>query len=473
MYKNKLPLVLGILILLQACAPTLPVRSGHLTVPKDFPLQKIGPAEGSAAEVTWQKFFHDPDLASLINVALKNNQELAILEQEINIANNEIMFRQGEYLPKFNVGGNGGVEKAERFSSDDANSPTRFTHGGVNMSWEIDIWKKLRNATKAAYFTYLASIEGRRYIVTNLVAEISSTYFELLALDNQLEIVESYIKVLSQIKSMVDLQLKAARVTSLAVKRFEAEVLKNKSRKYLLRQNIIVTENRLNMLLGRFPQEIKRNPKEFSDYLFATIKTSVPTKLLNNRPDIMQASLQLESAKLNVDVARARFYPSLNIDGNAGYETFNSKHFSGTPTSPFYAIAGGISAPILNRKAIKADYFSADNKQVQAIFNYEKTLVKAFEEVSNQLARIKNLNTIYRLKMRQVKALNASIEISNTLFRAARVDYIEALFTQRDALEAQVELVEIKKQQLTASVNLYRALGGGWKGLNEKFESNY
>jgi multidrug efflux system outer membrane protein len=476
MYKNKLPLVFGVIFLLQACAPTLPVRNSDLILPNEFPFRPINnPKGGTSAEVTWQKFFHDPDLATLVNIALKNNQELGILEQEINIANNEIMSRQGEYLPKFKAFGSGGVEKVERFSSEDANSPTRFDRGGVMMSWELDIWKKLRNASKSAYLTYLASIEGRHYVVTNLVAEVASTYFELMALDNQMEIVDSYIAILTRIKSMVDLQLAAARVTSLAVRRFEAEVLKNQSRKYKILQNITITENKLNRLLGRFPQPIVRNSKEFSTYMFAKMKSSVPVKLMDNRPDIKRAVFDLEASKLNVDVARARFYPSLSIDADAGYESFNSKHFRGgvDPASNFYSLVGNISMPILNRKAIKAEYFSADNRQVQAILHYEQTLIKAYTEVANQLTKVKNLNIIYDLKMKQVNALTQAIEISNTLFRAARVDYIEALFTQRDALEAQVELVDVKRQQLNASVDLYKALGGGWKGLNEKYESNY
>ena len=473
-----LTLALGGVMLFQSCAPTLPARKTNMRLPKDFPVASMigNAADGSEAEITWQKFFHDPQLADLINIALKNNQELAILEQEINIANNEVMSRQGEYLPKFNVFGSGGVEKVERFSSEDANSPTRFSRGGVNMSWELDIWKKLRNASKAAYFEYLASIEGKRYIVTNLVAEIASTYFELIALDNQQEIVQSYIELLTQIKGMVDLQQKAARITSLPVKRFEAEVLKNKSRKFEIQQQIAVTSNKLNQLLGRFPQDIPRNSKEFMTYVFAGITTSVPTKLLDNRPDVRRSILEMEARKLNVDVARARFYPSLSIDGEAGYENFNSKHFKGgiDPSAGFYGIAANITAPILNRKAIKADYFSADNRQVQAIYDYEKTLIKAYGEVANQLVLLKNYNSILNLKEKQVKALSEAIEISNTLFRAARVDYVEALFTQRDALEAQIDLIDIKKDQLTTSVNLYKALGGGWKGVEEKRpESNY
>ncbi|MBY0516382.1 MAG: TolC family protein [Bacteriovoracaceae bacterium] len=468
------PTILTSILLLQACAPSLPTtKNNSLPLPPSFPDANDASKEATTAEFKWNDFFHDEKLTSLIESALKNNQELHLMEQEVLIANNEIMSRQGEYLPKFKIGASGGIEKIERFSSEEANSPTKFGNAGFSMNWEIDIWKKLRNASKSAYLSYLGTIEARRFMVTNLVAEIANTYYELLALDNQLNIVDSYIEVLSQIRDMVTLQQSAARVTSLAVRRFEAEVFKNKSRKYSLEQQIIITQNKINTLLGRFPQQVKRESLTFAEQKFDKMHISVPSKLLEMRPDIKKASYDLEAAKLNVDVARARFYPSLSIDGAAGYENFNSKHFDNPVTTSFYGVAAGLSAPILNRKAIKADYFSANNKQIQALYNYELTLIKAFTEVTNQIKKIENLNKIYDLKVKQVTALTDAINVSNTLFRAARVDYIEALFTQRDALEAQIELIDIKKEQLTASVDLYRALGGGWRGLEEKFESNY
>jgi multidrug efflux system outer membrane protein len=476
MLNKKIPAILSCLLLLEACAPTLPMlKKNSVPLPSKFPetSETSSTANALNPEVLWKDFFHDQRLSSLINLALKNNQELNILEQEINVANNEIMLRQGEYLPKFQAGFGGGIEKTERFSTEDANGPVKFGRAGVSATWEVDIWKKLRNATKSAYYSYLATVEGKRFLVTTLVAEIANTYFELMAFDNQLEIVDRYIGILQQITGFIQLQQQAGRVTSLPVKRFEAEVLKNQAKKFQLKQQIIVTQNRLNTLMGRYPQNINRDSKNFSTFTLSHINSAIPVKLLDNRPDVKKASLELEAAKLNVDVARARFYPSLSIEGGAGYENFNSKHFENPVTTSFYALAANISAPILNRKAIKADYFSSNNKQLQAIYHFEQTLIQAYSDVVNQLNTIKNYDSMFEIKTKQVEALNESIEISNTLFKAARVDYVESLLTQRDSLEAQVELVEVKKQQLSAYVNLYKALGGGWRGEDGKYESNY
>jgi multidrug efflux system outer membrane protein len=464
MLNNKrFSIVLIFCLLAHGCAPTIAnLKKKPIPLLQSFPNGES--SDTSSVQVIWKDFFQDAKLNSLIETALKNNQELSILEQEINIANNEVMSRQGEYLPKFSAGASGGIEKTERFSTEDANAPIKFQRLGVTTSWEVDIWKRLRNATKSAYYNYLASIEAKRYLTTNLVAEVANNYFELMALDNEQEIVKSYIEILSQISNMADLQQKAGRVTTLPVKRFKAEVFKNKARQFEIQQRLVVAQNRLNLLLGRYPQDISRNFKVFSKYSFSSIKTSVPAKLLENRPDVKKAALELKAAKLDVKVAKARFYPALSIEGSYGYEQFNSKHFDGTPTSIFYGIAANLTAPILNRNAIKADYLSANNKQVQAIYNFEKTLIQSYTEVVNQLNMITNYNSVYEMKSNQVTTLNDSIEISNELFRAGRVDYIESLLTQRDSLEAQIDLIAVKRDQLSAYVNLYKALGGGWKG---------
>ncbi|HRG77106.1 MAG TPA: TolC family protein, partial [Leptospiraceae bacterium] len=200
-------IITSIFLFTFSCIPSLFQREKEdLKLPDQFINWESSEKAAKLANQIWKEFFKEPELISLIDVAIENNQELAILEQEINIANNEVLARQGEYLPKLSVKADGGLEKKERFSTENANSPTLFAHGGLVMSWEIDIWKKLRNATKSAYLRYLAGIEGKRYVVTNLVAEITDTYFELIALDNELTLIENYIEVLSKVKEMVVLQ---------------------------------------------------------------------------------------------------------------------------------------------------------------------------------------------------------------------------------------------------------------------------
>lgn len=464
---------LTVLLLLSSCVPSMKLKTENKTVP-----DKYADATDStnSAQLKWNDFFTDPNLVSLIDTALKNNQELNIMKMEIDIANNEVRARKGEYLPSVNLGAGAGIEKVGKYTSqgvsDEADEYEPGKHVpehlqdymfGFFASWEIDIWKKLRNKKQAAVYRYLASIEGKNFMVTHLVAEIANSYYELLALDNQLAIVKRNIEIQTNALKIVKLQKQAAKVTELAVKKFEAEVLKNRSNQYDLQQQIVEAENRINFLVGRFPQPVARNSDNFTDLLPTVMKEGVPSQLLENRTDVKQAELELMAAKLDVKAAKAAFYPSLSIRAGVGLNAFNIKYFITNPQSILYNVAADLMAPLVNRNGIKASYFSAGSKQMQAIYGYERTILNAYTEVANQLAMIDNLDSSYALRTEQVQALTESIDISTILFKSARADYMEVLMTQRDALEAKIELVETKKQQMNAMVNVYQALGGGWR----------
>jgi multidrug efflux system outer membrane protein len=310
-------------------------------------------------------------------------------------------------------------------------------------------------------FRYLSSIDGKNFMVTRLVSEIANSYYELMALDNQLAILKQNIEIYQNSLEIVKLEKQAAKVTELAVRRFEAEVLKNQSRQFYIMQQITETENRINFLVGRFPQPITRNSQGFTSLVPDSIHAGIPSQLLENRTDVKQAERQLLGAKLDVKSAKAEFYPSLRITAGVGYQAFDPQYLI-KPQSILYTLAGELVAPIINRNAIKANYYSANSKQIQAVYNYEQTILRAYVEVVNQLSNIGNLKKSYDLKDKQVQALTQSIDISTGLFKSARADYMEVLLTQRDALESRFELIETKKQQMNAMVNIYQALGGGW-----------
>lgn len=470
--NNCLGLV-SILFVLSACTPTIIPKQEDTKTPDSF---NNSLDTTNTATINWRDYFVDAHLATLIETALQNNQELNIILQEIEISKNEVRARKGEYLPFVGVRGAAGTEKIGRYTSKGANDATTDIEPGKEMpeplpdfmvgayaNWEVDIWRKLRNAKKAALERYLGSVEGKNFMVTHLIAEIANSYYELLALDNQLEIIKRSIEIQSDALQIVKQQKEATRVTELAVRRFEAQVLGTKSLQFDIQQQVTETENRINFLIGRFPQPIERNSAAFNDLLPSNIQAGIPAQLLQNRPDVRQAELELAAAKLDVKVAKARFYPSLDISAGIGFQAFDPSYLIKTPESLLYGLFGDVAAPLVNRNAIKAMYYSANAKQIQAVFNYERTILNAYIEVANQLANISNLDRSYSLREEQVQALNESITISNNLFKSARADYMEVLLTQRDALESKFELIETKKQQMNAMVNIYQALGGGWK----------
>lgn len=477
MYKLKsyrYAIALGISIAVTSCnAPAAITMSENKPIPESFGLSKD---TANTSTIIWKNYFKDPNLVGLIDSALKNNQELQITLQEIEMAKNDIRVRKGALLPSVGLRAGTGVEKVGRYTSQGAgDATTEIAPGkefpdpltdfniGAYANWEVDIWKKLRNSKKAAVTRYLSTIEGKNFVITNLISEVADSYYELLALDNQLEIVKKNIKLQQNALEIVKIQKEASRATELAVQKFQAEVLASKSMEFKINQKIVETENTINFLLGRYPEKINRDSTSFINLMPTNIQSGIPSQLLTNRPDVKQAELELTAAKLDVKVARAEFYPSLDISAAFGLQAFKTSYLVKFPESLLYNLIGDVAAPLINRNAIKAEFANANARQLQALYNYDRTILNAYLEVSNQLANINNLEKSYELKTQQVTALNTSISVANDLFKSARADYFEVLMTQRDALDAKLELVETKKDQMNAVVRVYRALGGGWK----------
>lgn len=477
MYKhsrNKWIGVLGLCLGMASCKiPVIVQPNENTATPEAYSGNRD---TTNMATIQWRSFFTDKNLVNLIDTAIQRNQELMITLQEIEMAKNDIKLKQGQLLPTVSAGLGIGVEKTGRYTSAGAgDASTEIAPGkevpdplmdysaAVTANWEVDIWKKLHNAKKAAITRYLASVEGKNFVVTNLIAEVANSYYELLALDSQLEIVRQSIQLQKNGLEVVKVQKEASRVTELAVQKFKAEVLNSRSLEFEILQNIKETENRINFLLGRYPQEIPRDKSNFLDLVPAAVRSGIPSQLLANRPDIKKAELELVAAKLDVKVARAEFYPSFGISATFGFQAFKPSYLVKLPESIIYSLAGDLAGPLINRNGIKAEFRNANMRQLQAMFTYEKTILNAYIEVSTQLSNIDNLEKNYGLKSEQVDALNKSIDISNDLFRSARADYFEVLMTQRDALEAKLELIETKKKQLNAAVSVYQDLGGGWQ----------
>lgn len=421
--------------------------------------------------IQWRDFFPDPHLVALVEAALKQNQELNLAIQETVVANAEVMARRGEYLPKVGFGVRPGVERVGEFTSqgrsDEANGigPTLQRHEfGLYASWEIDVWGRLRNLAKAASRRYLASVEGRNFMVTRLVADISSRYYELLALDRQLQVVTDNIALQERALEAARAQFEAGRTTSVGPARFEATLRAMQSSRYTIQQRIVETENEINFLAGRFPQAIERSKTNFLDLQPAAMAVGVPADLLANRPDVRQAELELAAAGLDVQAAKAAFYPSLGIESVIGFQSYDVTKLVSTPDSLLFGMFGRAFAPMLNRKGIQADYYSANSREMQAVLRYERAVLVAFVEVSNRVSLTRNLKDSYGLKLQQVARLAQSVEASTELFNSARADYLEVLTARRELLEAQQEVVEMKQRQMAAMVTLYQALGGGWRG---------
>jgi NodT family efflux transporter outer membrane factor (OMF) lipoprotein len=443
----------------------------------------IGPSDSSlgiaafdnSAQLPHAAFYNDPYLLSLIADTITGNQELKILSEEIRIACNEAYARSGEYRPFVTLGADAGLEKSGRHTRNGAveeqllvapgtefPDPLGDFRVGANVSWELDIWHRLRNSQRAAGMRYLATREGRNFIVTRVVAEVAENYYQLLALDSRLQTLQATIDIQQQSLQVAQAKKAAGRETELAVQRFQAEVQKNISQRSLIQQEIVEAENRINFLAGRYPQPIERITLiSFADLNLNTLGAGVPSELLQNRADIREAEREVAAAGLDVQVAKARFYPNLSLTAGLGWNAFSTGYLFRTPESLVYGVAGELVGPLINKRAIKAAYCSANAAQLQAIYNYQQTVLEAHIEVVNQITKIENFRRSIEVKRRQLEALEASVDVAQKLFQNARAEYVEVLLAQRELMEARMELIETKQEQLSAVVIAYQALGGG------------
>ena len=476
----------GFLLVLPSCGipdrreplpgPDLPekfdVRKASAT--SDLPDVFEASSTDNTSQVHIEEFYSDPLLVGLMHQAVVGNQELRVQAEEVQIASNEILSRTGAYLPFLFFGAGAGIDKPSLYTRAGAVDSTLNILPGVPIPtplpdfilgptflWTPDIWRQLHNARDAAAMRYFATAEGRSFSMTQLLAEIAENYYELMALDNRLEILDQTIALMEQSLEVAKALKEAARGTELGVLRFQAEVQRNQSEKLIVKQQIIETENRINFLVGRFPQPVERSNGDFIDLNLHALGVGIPPQLLQNRPDIRQAERQIAAAGLDVKVARKRFYPQGTITSGVGYEAFNPRYLFITPEALIANVVGNLVTPLINKKALQADFMTADARQLQALYNYQRVVINAFTEVVNRMSKVENYRESIEIKKRQLEALEGSVDTASKLFQNARAEYMDVLFAQRDLRDARTVLVETKQQQLAAVVNTYQALGGG------------
>lgn len=466
--------LLGSVVLFHSCKP---LETGQTIKQQELPAKYAQTKDtGNIPIARWREFFKDQHLVQLIDSALKNNWDVQIAFQRMQVAQSDVLLSNGVLKPRVDATVTSALRRYGLYTMDGAgNSSTFMLPGkivptnlpdyfiGFQSSWEADIWGKLRNRKRAALSRYLATTEGRNLVITNLVSEIAQAYFELQAVDQTIRIIDETISIQQRAFEIVKAKKEAAVLNELAVKQFEAQLINLRALRTEVLQQIIETENRINFLAGRYPQKVSRDTLYYKNDLPVTLQAGIPSALLENRPDIRQAGLQLIAAKADVAAAKAAFYPSLNITASLGYQAFRPNLLFTTPESVAFTMVGNIVAPLINKAAIKAAFNTANAQQREAMYQYNKTVVNAFREVQTEMIRTKNLQQVYDLKINETNSLSESVGIAEELFRTGRATYLEVLYAQQNTLKAKLELMETKKRQLLSAVHFYKALGGGWR----------
>jgi len=430
----------------------------------------------SAGLIGWQQFFRDEQLHSLLRDALGANPDLKIALQRLEQARAGVRAATGAQLPQVSGVVGAGVQKVGRFTPEGAgNATTEITPGrsvpthignvmvGLEASWEVDAWGRLRSARSGALARFLASAEGTRLVASSLVAEVASAYFELLALDHTTDVLNQTIVRQQEALDVVKLQMQAGRANELAVQQFAAQLANSKALSVETELTRREAEARLNLLRGAYGGQIVRPKDRLLTPVASTFAAGVPSDLLENRPDIRAAEAEVEAARCDLKAARAAFYPRFTLSAGVGFEAFNPRYLLTTPESLIYSAAAGIVAPLVNRSAIEAQFDAAKASQVEAMYNYQKVVLNAHAEVVNALARLEAGARITGLRRERKAAVAQSAAIADALYRAGKANYFEVLLAQQNELSADLELIQAMKQQQLAMVYLYRALGGGWR----------
>ncbi|TKC56519.1 efflux transporter outer membrane subunit [Pedobacter hiemivivus] len=417
------------------------------------------------ASMHWNKLFADPILNGLITEGLQQNIDLKMAYQRIIAASASFQQSKSAFLPDLN--GNASIKQSKLAFPQGfgiINSSTQYDVG-LTSTWEADVWGKLKRAKKAALASLLQTEEARKAVQTQLIADISNCYFTLLALDQQLLILEQTVNNRkTDVRTMKS--LKAANVVTGAAEvqseasQYAAEVVIPR-----LKRQIRETENALNLLLAKPSTTVNRASLN-DQKLLVDLKVGLPVQLLQNRPDVKQAEYAFMAAFENTNVARKLFYPSVTLTASGGFTSFSLKDWL-TPDGLFGNIAAGIAQPIFNKGVNKARLITAKAAQQEAALAFQGSLLKAGEEVSNALYAYQTAVEQEGIRVKQLAALEKSVDFTKKLLRySSATNYTDVLTSEQNLLSAQLEGVDDKLQQWQAVIGLYRALGGGGEGEN-------
>ncbi len=462
---SKAVLLLVVAVTLQSCfvakdyaRPEL-VETEALYRTDNLPTDSI-----SIAEVSWKTLFTDQYLQQYIEEGLQNNMDVRIAIQQMVAA--EAYAKQGKagYLPSLDIGANVTHQELSKNSQFGAFLSDRSTDQfdvTANLSWEADIWGKIRSNKRATQAGYLQSVAGHQAVKTQLVSSITNTYYNLLALDAQLEVTKQTIATRESSVETIKALKDAGQVTQVAVDQNIAQYNSAKALQVDIETAIFKTENMLSILLGKSGQHFERSSLDVQQFE-QELKLGVPATLLSNRPDVMAAEYNLIQSFELTNVARSNFYPSLKLTASGGFQSLELDKLLNA-NSLFATIIGGLTQPLLNQRSLKTQREVAIAQQEQSLLQFKKTLLVAGNEVSNALFTYESEAKKYEFRKSEVEALRTAEANSEELLKSGYANYLDLLTARQSALSAELNIIDSKLQQLVSIVDLYEALGGGWR----------
>lgn len=417
------------------------------------------------ANISWKEIFTDPILQGHISKALENNLDIRIALQSIGSAEAYLKQSKAAYQPTLSVGPN------YTFQTQSINTQFGQIIGErryinqfditASIGWEADLWGKLKAQEKAQLATYLGTVAAHKAVKSDLVASIASAYYQLLTFDAQKRIITETIAVRERNLETTKALKASGNLTEVAVQQSEALVLNAKSLLIDIDTQIQLLENTMSLLMGEPSHSIERSTLE-SQKLPIDVKLGYPVQLLANRPDVMRAEYNLMNAFELTNAAKAQFYPTLKLTGSGGLQSVDLDHLFSV-NSLFANVVAGLAQPILNKRQIKTNYDVSLANQETAYLNFRKTVLTAGKEVSDAIRVFSVQDSFIELKQKELEAYKKSVDYSQELVNYGMANYLEVLNASVNSLNAELNISNAEYNKMKAGIELYQALGGGWK----------
>lgn len=461
---HKISLLVLAAVVMQSCFVAKKYDRPEMKTEDLYRTEVVSTDSTSLANVSWDKVFTDPILQGHIKKGLQNNLDIRIAMQNIVAA--EATMKQGKagYFPTLSGNADWTHQQLSKnsqlgsFLQDRSTDQYQLTG---TLSWEADIWGKIRSNKRAANAAYLQTIAANQAVKTQLIANIASTYYQLLSMDAQIKVAEqTLINRNESIETILALK-DAGNVNEVGVKQTEAQKYATEIIIADLKNNVIILENALSILLGESPRKIERSTLE-DQAMQPEITLGVPATLLRNRPDVIAAEYNLISTFEQTNVARSNFYPTFKVTATGGFQSIDLQQWF-SANSFFANVVTGLTQPIFNQRQIKTRFEVAKANQEKAYLQFEQSLLTAGREVSDALAQYNNETAKITIREKQVDALKKAADYSDELLTYGLVNYLEVLTAKDNALNTELNLIDNKYKQYNAIIQLYRALGGGWQ----------
>jgi multidrug efflux system outer membrane protein len=466
---NKYVVLMAVLVL-SACTVSKDVKTPQVALPAAF-RNATTTDTTSIADIPWKSFFTDAELQKLIDSAIVKNYDMQLAIKNIEASQLLVKQVKWNYVPAvgLNVTASSNRPSDNSFNGINlANANIGTNHiedysANLALSWEADIWGKIRNQNTAALAAYLQTTEAKKAIQTSLVASVSQGYYTLLMLDAQLQTAQNNVKLNDSTLRIIKLQYNAGQVTLLAVQQAEAQQQAASQLIPQFEQNIALQENALRILTGELPDSITRN-KTLNDIAFAdNLPAGLPSAIVSRRPDVKSSELALNIANANVGINQAEMYPALRITAQGGVNSFKASNWFNIPASLFGVVSGSLITPLLNHKELKTSYEIAKIDREKTVIQFRQTVLNAVGEVSDALVKIDKLKAEQDIAANRVNTLQKATTNANQLFRNGMANYLEVITAQGNVLQSELALATIKTERLNAVAELYRSLGGGWR----------